>query len=217
MQSRGAAARLGLARTPGGIASGGDGGGSAAPSARRTSAAACRSALIVCDMTTELVGVLPKGSQTRLILSVNEAVEAAAQRGAAVIFTRIGSPATALGTAGGAGAGAAVPTITAAVEEGAAAMAGGPAAVAAPNAIDPLTFDLQASKNKLLLQLRGMGFLDPGSEGSKLHSDLVFPTGSLEIQKPRYCRYCCCKSCGHCCAVLCCMCTAGWWCGMVVL
>jgi len=184
MQSRGAAARLGLARNPGGVVA--EAGAAAIQGVRSGTRCANKTALLVCDMTCELIGVLPKQSQTRLITSVNDAVKAAAHRGAAVIFTRIGTPAAALGS--GAGSGRMPSTLTAAPT--AESTFGAGPAVPTNNTTDLLTFDLHASKNKLLVQLRSMGFLDPESAGSQLHKDLIIPAGSVEIQKPRLSAFC---------------------------
>ena len=173
MQSRGAAARLGLARNPGGVVA--EAGAAAIQGVRSGTRCANKTALLVCDMTCELIGVLPKQSQTRLITSVNDAVKAAAHRGAAVIFTRIGTPAAALGS--GAGSGRMPSTLTAAPT--AESTFGAGPAVPTNNTTDLLTFDLHASKNKLLVQLRSMGFLDPESAGSQLHKDLIIPAGSV--------------------------------------
>ena len=183
MQSRGAMARLGLARNPSGLAA--EVGAAAIKATVSSQPAKRRTALLVCDMTEELVGVLPIQSQSRLITSVNGAVEAAAQRGAAVIFTRIGLP----GSIGGVGdSRMPIGTMTPATIDR--SFGGGPAAPDNNNAADLLTFDLHASKNKLLVQLQSMGFLDPASERSKLHKDLLIPPGAVEIQKPRLSAFC---------------------------
>ena len=50
---------------------------------------AARAALVICDVTTELVGLLPSGMATHLLRAANEAAARAAASGVAVIYTRL--------------------------------------------------------------------------------------------------------------------------------
>lgn len=50
---------------------------------------AARAALVICDVTAELVGLLPSGMATHLLRAANDAAARAAASGVAVIYTRL--------------------------------------------------------------------------------------------------------------------------------
>jgi hypothetical protein len=69
----------------GGSGSGGAGGAVGAGARRR----AAKAVLLICDVTKELVSLLPGGMATRLLTATNDAAARAVASGVAVVYTRL--------------------------------------------------------------------------------------------------------------------------------